>query len=180
MSHTPIYARWKNMRDRCNNPNNKYYCNYGGRGIKISKEWDDFLVFYKDMKGEFEKHLELNRIDNDGNYGLNNCNWVTRKENSCNKRTNQIFNGETASAASMRLANNTNLVSSRIRKGWEISRAFSEPKNQFSDTSTKEWTTPEKKDCQELKFKEFSKKYKRTYGGYVQMRHRLRLNVLNL
>ena len=177
VSGTPLYGRWKGMKQRCYNPNNRYYYNYGGRGIKICQRWlDSFENFYNDMKEGFEVDLELNRIDNNGNYEPQNCNWVTRKQNSNNKRTNLVFKGETATQASQRLAGrgNSNIVSNRIRKGWDIERAFTEPKHKETDNSTIEWTDEEKEDCMKLNWKEFSKLYNRNYQAYIQKRFRIR------
>ena len=48
-SKTKEYSSWLNMRQRCNNKNNPQYEDYGGRGITICPEWDDFDVFLADM-----------------------------------------------------------------------------------------------------------------------------------
>jgi hypothetical protein len=47
--NTPTNRSWSGARNRCNNPKNKDYANYGGRGIKFSELWDNFEVFLKDM-----------------------------------------------------------------------------------------------------------------------------------
>ena len=73
------------MRNRCTNPNNTNYKNYGGRGIKVCERWDDFTVFIADM-GERPEGKTLDRIDNDGNYEPSNVRWATRSEQQKNKR----------------------------------------------------------------------------------------------
>lgn len=80
------------MRQRCNNPNQQSYHNYGGRGISICKEWDDYSVFrdwafangYQDdaVRGE----LTLDRIDVNGNYCPSNCRFVDMVTQANNKR----------------------------------------------------------------------------------------------
>lgn len=88
-----LYHIWDSMRQRCNNPNNKEYNNYGGRGIKVCKEWQkDFSSFYKwAIKSGYKKGLSIDRSNNEKGYSPNNCNWATTSEQSRNKRTNKFF-----------------------------------------------------------------------------------------
>jgi hypothetical protein len=80
-----IYKVWSAITQRCNNPKSTAYKWYGGRGIKICKRWLKFENFLEDM-GEQPDGLEIDRIDNDGDYEKSNCRWVTHKENSNNRR----------------------------------------------------------------------------------------------
>lgn len=86
-SATRLYKIWSNMKSRCNNSSIYDYKYYGGRGIKICKEWVDFTSF-KDwaVQNGYAKNLTLDRIDVNGNYCPSNCRWVTRKVQSNNKR----------------------------------------------------------------------------------------------
>jgi len=79
-----LYNIWNGIKDRCRNPNKKTYKFYGGKGIKICKEWqDDFLSFRKwALNSGYKDDLTIDRIDNDGNYEPNNCQWLTLKENT--------------------------------------------------------------------------------------------------
>lgn len=89
----PLYNTWLSMRDRCNNPNNRYYKNYGGRGIKICDRWldhaDGFENFAADM-GPRPDGCSLDRINNDGDYSPDNCRWSDKISQNLNKRTNLI------------------------------------------------------------------------------------------
>lgn len=79
------YKSWEAMRQRCNNPNHKHYSYYGGRGIKVCEEWDDFWNFYADM-GEAPNNFVLDRVDPDQKYCAENCRWIDRSGSSFNTR----------------------------------------------------------------------------------------------
>lgn len=76
---------WKNMKDRCFNPNSQQWKNYGGRGITVSSEWLSFEVFYSDMGPRFPG-ASLERKDNESNYCKENCKWATALEQARNTR----------------------------------------------------------------------------------------------
>lgn len=69
------------MRTRCNKPNEYGYKWYGGLGIKVCKEWDNYLAF-KDwaLANGYADNLTIDRKDNNGNYEPNNCQWITIQE----------------------------------------------------------------------------------------------------
>jgi len=77
-----LYRIWANMRHRCNIPTMPAYRRYGGRGISVCDEWNDYSVFrdWANSSG-YEDWLTIDRIDNDGNYCPSNCQWITREEN---------------------------------------------------------------------------------------------------
>jgi len=98
MCGTKLYGKWSSMKDRCLNPNNPAYINYGGRGISICDSWlneeNGFINFYNDLNDSYIKHCEeygaeettIDRIDNDGNYCVENIRWATVLEQNQNKR----------------------------------------------------------------------------------------------
>lgn len=94
---TTEYVIWNGMKQRCLNEKESSFINYGGRGIKICKEWDSFERFYKDM-GKRPAGKSIDRIDNDGDYCKKNCKWSTDKEQANNTRRNTknkkvLYNG---------------------------------------------------------------------------------------
>ena len=89
-SNTKLFAVWNAMKQRCYNPNNRSYKNYGGRGITVCQEWkEDFQTFYDwAIANGYKKGLEIDRIDVNGNYEPDNCRWTTSKKNNNNRRNN--------------------------------------------------------------------------------------------
>ena len=82
----PLYPTWQAMRDRCNNKNHKSYASYGGRGVKVCREWEvSFQAFLRDM-GERPDGMTLDRRNNDGNYEPSNCRWATPITQARNRR----------------------------------------------------------------------------------------------
>ena len=79
------YHSWSAMLQRCNNPNNVGYKNYGGRGITVCQPWQTFANFLADM-GERPPGRTLDRIDNDRGYSPDNCRWATYSEQTTNQR----------------------------------------------------------------------------------------------
>lgn len=98
-TNTSIYNRWLGMKGRCNNPNNKKYKNYGGRGIKICDDWNNnengFKNFYEwAIRNNYKNNLTLDRIDVNGDYEPKNCRWVDMIVQENNRTNNRIVNYE--------------------------------------------------------------------------------------
>lgn len=95
-----LYSIYRGMKNRCYNKNDKAFCNYGGRGIQISPEWDKYKKFESwAYNNGYSEGLWIDRIDNDGDYSPDNCRWTTPKKQQNNKRTCKYItiNGKTQS-----------------------------------------------------------------------------------
>lgn len=86
LTGTRTHRVWWNIINRCNNPNVKSYKDYGGRGIRVCERWLRLENFVADV-GLAPADLEIDRIDNDGNYEPGNCRWVTREVNARTRRS---------------------------------------------------------------------------------------------
>jgi len=131
MKKEHIYNIWARMKQRCNNPQTPNYKNYGGRGIKVCKDWEVFENFYRDVSAmpNFNKTgYSLDRIDNNGDYEPTNCRWATTKEQANNRRTNRLItiDGETHTVKQWceirGLKSRT--VYYRLNKGWNEKEAL--------------------------------------------------------
>ena len=131
MVGTRIYRIWNNMKQRCNNPNATEYERYGGRGIKVCKEWeDDFNSFYEwAIKNGYSDNLTIERNDINKNYEPNNCKWITLQEQLKNtSRTVFItYKGVTKCAMDWckELELHNNVVIRKYRKGLPIEEVLS-------------------------------------------------------
>ena len=129
MSETREYRIWKSMKKRINNPSGRDAKNY--RGIKMSKEWNSFENFYRDMGKIPEDGIRysIGRIDNNGHYCKENCRWETDIQQANNTRRNKYitYKGETMSMADWARKLNINYYKLRGRLtsyGWSVKKSF--------------------------------------------------------
>ena len=87
---TRTYESWRGMHQRCRNRKKRSFKDYGGRGIKIDPRWNTFEGFYADM-GDCPKGMSIGRLDNDGDYEKDNCEWQTATQQARNKRNTRKF-----------------------------------------------------------------------------------------
>lgn len=129
-----LYAVWNGIKQRCTNKNNPSYHNYGGRGIRIDDKWaNDYETFYNwAIKSGYHEGLEIDRIDNDGDYCESNCHFVDKETQANNKRNVKLYviNGISKSLPQWCRAYNQDyyLVRQRVLKlGWTLEDALSCP-----------------------------------------------------
>lgn len=83
-----LYSVWEGIHQRCDNPHNKAYHNYGGRGIKMCSEWRESYPRFREWayQNGYAEGLQIDRINNDGNYEPSNCRFVSPTANAQNRR----------------------------------------------------------------------------------------------
>lgn len=119
------------MFQRCQNPNNNWYKEYGQRGIAVCQRWSEsFENFLEDMGRRPDGH-SLDRINNAGNYEPSNCKWSTAKQQARNRRNNRIvtYQGVNMSLAEAceKIGIGQLVVGNRLRRGWDIEDALHTP-----------------------------------------------------
>lgn len=112
-----LYRIWKGMRTRCNNPNSKDYKNYGGRGIKVCEEWEDFIIFRTwSLENGYSDKLTIDRIDGEDGYSPGNCRWSNLLTQNRNRRCTTVqIDGETLSLREVSEKFNIKLTTIRNR-----------------------------------------------------------------
>ena len=109
----PIYNA---MMWRCENPKNPRYKDYGGRGIKVCQEWHDVETFIKWChENGYKKGLQLDRIDNNGNYEPSNCRFLTPSQNARNRRNTVIKDNMPLKDWLDKVSKNTGINPSTVR-----------------------------------------------------------------
>lgn len=128
-SHSPVFKVWHAMIERCRNPRDQSFKDYGGRGIKVCARWMVYAAFRDDM-GPRPAGGTLERMDVNGDYEHSNCRWASQLEQANNRRNNRrlTFNGETYTVAewARRTAQAKSRLIHRLKAGWPLSRALTQ------------------------------------------------------
>jgi DNA-binding XRE family transcriptional regulator len=128
LGKSSTYHTWAGMKQRCYNPKQGAYRNYGARGIVVCDRWkDSFAAFVEDM-GEKPDGLSLGRVDNDGPYSPENCRWQTASEQARNtRRTKRVeMDGVAVPLIDVLVGSDLTVatVKNRLGKGWSLEEAL--------------------------------------------------------
>lgn len=121
------------MKRRCLNPKDEAYENYGGRGISVCRKWaTSFETFVRDVGPRPSPKHSLDRYpDNNGDYEPGNVRWATQKEQMRNTRSNRVLVVKGVSACvsewAEKLKVSPAIIDKRLKLGWSVERAVSEP-----------------------------------------------------
>ena len=93
-SRKRLHNIWMSMRRRCASQKYHAYHLYGGRGIRVCDEWNDFVNFYQwAMANGYSEELTIDRVDINESYTPENCRWTSQHQQAANTRTNTDFPG---------------------------------------------------------------------------------------
>lgn len=130
-SNTPLYYIWRGVINRCYGNEKKYEKSYKGKVFVCDRWIKSFQNFYDDLHSTYEKGLQLDRINNNGNYESSNCRWATPVVQSNNKSNNRRFkiNGKEYSAKEIEDIYGVNKTTflSRINRGQSVEKALAIP-----------------------------------------------------
>lgn len=133
MSNSLLYKKWEDMKARTTNPNSWKWNEYGGRGIALYDDWNDFVNFADwAFDTGYEDNLTIERIDVNKGYEPSNCRWATMKEQGNNRRNNTVYtiNGETLTNSEWaeRAGLTPGGLDHRVKVlGWSLEEAVSTP-----------------------------------------------------
>ena len=144
-TNNPLWRLWCTVKNRCNNPNNHKYSNYGGRGIKVCPEWETNYPAFREwcVTNGYEKGLTIERKDVNGDYSPANCIFATQKIQQNNRTNNHLITYEGVTKTLSQWAEHLNMgykmLEHRINRGWSVEDAFTIPKGgkRYAHTSTK-------------------------------------------
>lgn len=101
-----LYQCWRNMLNRCSNPNVGSYKTYGGKGIGVCDDWKQYVNFRNwAFQNDWEEGLTIDRIDNDMGYCPDNCQWITREDNIAKSKAKKYLVWEVGSDNKIEVVN---------------------------------------------------------------------------
>jgi hypothetical protein len=134
-------ALWKSMIQRCHNPNNPSYPNYGGRGVKVCARWRRSYAAFEADVGPRPVGSTLDRIDGTKGYKQDNVRWASKREQAINRSTTRIITWRGRSMSILDWARETGIndatIGRRLNRGWLLERALTAPPDTRFGRSTR-------------------------------------------
>jgi len=129
-SGTRLYGIWGKMKQRCQNPKDSNFKAYGGRGIKVCAEWQDYRNFsaWAKLNG-YSDDLTIDRKDNDKGYSPENCRWTDAKAQANNRRNNRMVTYKGITQTLQQWADEIGIQTATLRyrlNNWSNDRALIE------------------------------------------------------
>lgn len=127
---TRLYRIWTGMKTRCNNKSDHLYRLYGARGITVCDEWRDSFEAFRDWAqgSGYRDDLTIDRIDSNGPYSPENCQWATYKEQENNRRNNRIITCDGVTKTLSQWSSATGIhrgtIQYRLNHGWTPEQAL--------------------------------------------------------
>lgn len=140
-----MHKIWTEMKSRCDDTSNPLYDKYGDLGIGYEPSWEDFEVFYREMKVNYSNSVVLSRYDSSKNFSYDNCYWMDvlnpeidvrnyRKRERAPKEKKKLdkfffYKGVINDLGGFSIQYNINYMTlkQRLLRGWSIERALTEP-----------------------------------------------------
>lgn len=131
---SPEYSCWMAMRTRCRNEKSVSYPRYGGRGITVCTRWEEsFEAFLADMGPKPTPGHSIERLNSRDHYAPGNCRWATSHDQARNTRRTIFVEREGRRACLKDVCSELGVpyarVVQRLRLGWPMDRALSEPRH---------------------------------------------------
>ncbi len=129
LRNTRIYRVWRGIKTRIFNKNCLAYKDYGGRGIKMNKEWADNPLRFNEwaIKAGYQEGLTIERKNVDGDYEPDNCIFIPQSQQMKNRRINVKYNGICMAEKEREMGFSVGTIHNRIKSGWTLDKAFTTP-----------------------------------------------------